>query len=418
MGSLLLHIAALAVCVGALAAWGGTLGPFTDRWSAPWRDAGAGAVIGIGLALQVALPCGLAIRLARGRRRQGLPGHGARILASMLLVFGMGGLVAHGTVFSRLRGADPIAWRWLPARVLRIGAAGSVAATARSRSSPGASDTSGVATIASRSRPEPAALAAFEAHWETWGRAQAKRRPWLAARRVAIRVDAGVDDAVGPKVQAALRELLEQMGGGLAVETPEAAPAGLSSCIRDGVLDPAGFRTALADIRARDPILAGAIVVFVTDAALGRRHEDLGGGRSVGPPAGIGSSDGGYAIVSEYYRRMREREANALAAPHVARDDQRRRFLDHGRATTTQHELVHILGLAHHPEIPNPGFDEPPEGNRCRHRIGGPPRAECLMRCGAGDDDWFHTETFGRGFGLCDKCRCAATAALRGVRET
>lgn len=80
-----------------------------------------------------------------------------------------------------------------------------------------------------------------------------------------------------------------------------------------------------------------------------------------------------------------------------------------------RHELAYVLGLPHHEKVENPGLPEPPEGAACPHRILGPPRAECLMRCGSGDDAWAHRYTHGRSFGLCARCRMAAEAVVRGL---
>ncbi|MBI4422230.1 MAG: hypothetical protein HY554_00795 [Elusimicrobia bacterium] len=246
--------------------------------------------------------------------------------------------------------------------------------------------------------------ARFESAWEAKGRRQALK-PWLRKRRIVV-LDSGLEEAA--LVRRSLREQLAELGSrSIAVElAAPAQPDPLRRCIKGEVLDTSCVGRAVKLMRA-EPAYAGSIVVLVTDAALDLLPKPQPDGSTLGPPAGKASHDEGWAVISEFYRRRARSEGREDAkGPGGAT------FLGHGREHTARHELGHLLGLAHHEALANPGF---PEAKACERHQG--LHRDCLMSCGAGDDEWFHLAATGAGFGLCPKCAAAARAFLAGLER-
>ena len=247
----------------------------------------------------------------------------------------------------------------------------------------------------------------FEEKWREAGRRAAREKPWLASRTVVAVGDEGVSlealDAVSASVQAQLKDLGAVR---LTARNLGSSPREISRCSSDGVLDENCFREAVHELRRGDRDLAGSILLVVTNSAIGLLPREQGNGVTVGPPAGTASGTDGWILSSEFWR-LKNRSA--------------RRFAAHGREHTARHEVFHLLGLPHHQAIENPGFPEPRLCTQCTHKGAGghrsSPHAECGMICGSGDDDWFHQESFGRGFGFCPKCTSAARAVIHGLEE-
>lgn len=267
---------------------------------------------------------------------------------------------------------------------------------------------------AEKAAPSAEARARFEAEWEKRGREEAGKAAWLASRNVLVLAEPGVDAAVPPKLVAALRAQLAELGSTKFKVEAGAFPAAMSraGCVKGEVLDEACFRGALAALRASDPRYAGAVIFYLTNAALGKLPRMISATVSEGPPAGEASWPDGWMLQSLYYRVAHLRQDPTLNAFGGAR------FTDHSLDCTARHELGHLLGLPHHEAIANPGFPEPIMCTACRHKgigVHKPAHPECLMNCGSCDDAWFHQETFGKDFGLCPKCKAAATAYLKGL---
>jgi hypothetical protein len=254
--------------------------------------------------------------------------------------------------------------------------------------------------------PPRSALAEFAERWKGHGRRLAADQSWLAERRILIVAEPDVPLDVAPRVAVALREQLAELGSTRLTVEHRGASKAFTHCREESVLDTRCFGLFVPTWRKRDGPAGRAIVVAVTNAGLGSLPVGLPGGHGYGPPAGVASWPEGWVLLSEYYLRLN----SARLEPRVWAA-----FSDHARSNTARHELVHILGLPHHEHVDNPGLPEPPEGAACPHVVGPPPKAECLMRCGSGDDDWGHLQTHGRGFGLCARCRLAAASALAGI---
>lgn len=247
----------------------------------------------------------------------------------------------------------------------------------------------------------------FMAAWRSKGRRMRASKPWLKGLRVLVVADGGVEDDVVRKVADSISAQLRDAGAGkLKVELDDSPPLkGLADCTRDRVIEERCVLEAIRGRRGRPGPYAGSILAIVTDAAIGSKPEG-----TAGPPAGLGDHENGWLLISDFWRHWNQEHGRGSSNP---------RFLDHGLDGTVRHELLHLLGLPHHEQLPNPGFAEPPLCTRCAH-VGasgheGSPHLECGMTCGAGDDDWSHQQTFGKGFGFCAKCSAAARAVIAGI---
>lgn len=255
--------------------------------------------------------------------------------------------------------------------------------------------------------------AAFTASWTQKGRGTAARSPWLKDYKILVLADIDVDPELPPLVSKAFLTQIASLGSTrLRLEKSRLAPKALSDCIKEDVIKTPCVTRAFAQLR-EDPQYAGAILYYLTNAAIDRLPHDLGGGRSSGPPAGQASYADGWMMQSFYYRELHLKEDPTLRSVGGME------FSRHSIAHTARHELGHLLGLPHHDALPNPGFPEVKLCTQCDHK-GAPrheeaPHPECIMSCGSGDDEWFHFQTYHEEFGLCPKCRAAAAAYLAGL---
>lgn len=261
--------------------------------------------------------------------------------------------------------------------------------------------------------PEPGGLPdgpwreRFEEQWRRNGRDAVRSKPWLSARRIAAVTDKGVPLSVAEAAaQTALEQLREFGAKRFEIYEGPQAPRELADCTAGGVLNENCFAGAVRALRDRDRGLASSILVVVTNSAIGMLPKEAGGGAAYSGPAGTASHSEGWILITESFR---------LQNPSP------RRFSTHNRERTVRHEVLHLLGLPHHDSMENPGFPESRLCTACTHRGAGGhitgPHAECGMVCGSGDDDWFHIESFGRGFGFCQKCSSAARAVILGIEE-
>lgn len=245
----------------------------------------------------------------------------------------------------------------------------------------------------------------FESHWRAKGKRQAIKT-WLRSRRILV-VHAGLSEA--DEVRDALREQLAALGSTSfvveSVKPPEPSP--WAKCSKAGILDTKCLGRAIKLLRAEPPY-TGSIIVLVTEDALDLLPKLQEDGSTIGPAAGRASYPDGWAAISEFYRRRNRDEAK----PDWTLADGRT-FSRHGREHTVRHELGHLLGLAHHEALANPGFAEAPG---CETHNGA--HHDCLMSCGSGDDDWFRIVKSGSGFGLCAKCEAAAKAFVAGLEAS
>lgn len=254
---------------------------------------------------------------------------------------------------------------------------------------------------------------AFADEWTKKGRETAARSPWLKEYKVLVLADANVDPVMPGLVAKAFRAQIASLGSKrLTLGKTQTPPKALSDCIEAGVIKTPCVTAAFAQLR-EDPKYAGTILYYLTNAAIDRLPEDLGGGASVGPPAGQASYYDGWMMQSFYYHELHKKQDPSLRSVGGSE------FVRHSIAHTARHELGHLLGLPHHDQLKNPGFPEVQLCTACTHMNAGGhakhPHPECLMFCGSGDDEWFHFKTFHEDFGLCLKCRAAAAAYLKGL---
>lgn len=258
------------------------------------------------------------------------------------------------------------------------------------------------------------ARAAFEQQWRDKGDERRVAAKWLEGGTLLVVAEPDVDPAVAAKIVEGVRAQLAELGARrFGVETvPPPTVLEPFPCVQGGIISKACFEKRVRSYRNSDARFARSVVYYLTNAAIDRLPRDLGGGHSEGPPAGTASYSDGWMLQSFYYRAAHQKTDPTLARYGGME------FSIHSLEHTARHELGHLLGLPHHEALGNPGFPEALPCNKCTHRGSGAHRiahAECLMTCGSGDDEWFHRETFGKGFGLCEKCRTAAVAYLRGL---
>ncbi len=264
--------------------------------------------------------------------------------------------------------------------------------------------------------PSPGARERFRLAWEQKGRQTTAGCDWMRDLTLLVVADREVDRNIIEETTAALKAELRLLGARrFRVDTaPLPAGSALAGCRKGEIVASVCIGTAIASLRSTESRFSGSAIYYLTPAALDQLPRDLGNGSSVGPPAGEASFRDGWMVQSLYYHFRNRRQDPTLAAFGGWK------FARHSLAHTARHELGHFLGLPHHENLPNPGFPEAGLCTQCTHRGAGShgvAHAECLMFCGAGDDEWFHQETFGSGFGFCPKCRAAAAAYLKGLES-
>lgn len=250
----------------------------------------------------------------------------------------------------------------------------------------------------------------FAAEWKAKGAAM-REEPWMADRRILVLRAPAVSPGLPGQVVVSLTALLSELDARrLYAKVDERdLPLSLSVCSRNAVLDSACVREAVAGLRREGGPLGKSVLVLVTDSAIDRLPELQPDGGTVGPPAGRADYAEGWFIISDFWDGWNRAHGRGSSDPL---------FLAHSLDHTVRHEFLHLLGLPHHEQLANPGFPEPRLCAECTHQGAGghePPHSECGMFCGAGDDDWFHGRSFGKGFGFCAKCLAAAKAAVSGI---